>query len=205
MTGTSEVTHREHEVAILEAARDLIADGGFEALSMRAVAERVGVSATALYHYFQNKQALVDRVVRSAFERFAASLEAAARREPAGSLERVAALGEAYIQFALEHEAYFRVIFGMLRDPRSIEELPAGGGYPLLRRCVEEATASGAMRPADPDLVAHFLWATVHGVVTLSLAFRLRGCEGCRGETGQTSPLELFRAFGPFIRQGLEA
>lgn len=206
MTGLTETTHREHQAAILDAARDLMATGGLEALSMRAVAERVGVSATALYHYFENKQALVDRVVRSAFERFGASLEAAARREPRGSMERVAALGEAYIRFALENEAYFRVIFSItLKDPRSLDELPGGGGYPLLRTCVAEAITSGAMRPADPDLVAHFLWSTVHGIVTLVLACRLRGCEGCQGDTGELAPLDLYQAFGPYLRHGLAA
>jgi AcrR family transcriptional regulator len=205
MTDTAPVSLREHEAAILDAARDLMAVGGIEAISMRAVADRVGVTATALYHYFQNKQALVDQVVRGAFERFGAELEEAARREPVGSLARVAALGEAYLRFAVEHETYFRVIFRIdLKDPRAMEDLPGGGGYPLLRQCVADAIASGAMRPADPDLVAHYLWMLVHGIVTLVLSCRLRGCEGCRTDAGEPTPLDLFHAFAPFIRHGLE-
>ena len=173
---------------------------------MRAVADRVGVSATALYHYFHNKHDLVDQVVRSAFERFGTQLEDAVRGWPAGSLERVAAMGEAYIRFALENEAYFRVIFSMeLKDPRSIEELPGGGGYPILRRCVVDAMESGAMRQGDPDGVAHFLWSVVHGIVTLSMTLRLRGCAGCRGAADEASPLALFQAFRPFLRYGLSA
>ena len=84
-------------------------------------------------------------------------------------------------------------------------DLPGGGGYPLLRQCVVEAMDAGVMRRADPDLVSHFLWATVHGVVTLGLACRLAGCEGCRCEEGDVSPMDLFHAFGPLIRHGLEA
>jgi AcrR family transcriptional regulator len=205
MTDTVPTSSREHEAAILDAVRDLMAEGGIEAISMRAVADRVGVTATALYHYFQNKQDLVDRVVRGAFERFGAELEDAARREPVGSLARVAALGEAYIRFAVENETYFRVIFRIdLKDPPAVEDLPGGGGYPLLRQCVADAMASGAMRPTDPDLAAHYLWMLVHGIVTLALSCRLRGCEGCRGEAVEPSPLELFHAFAPFIRHGLE-
>ena len=60
----------------------LLAEGGVDRVSMRAVAERVGVSATAIYHYFQGKQDLIERVVRVAFERFGAYLEAAMRRHP---------------------------------------------------------------------------------------------------------------------------
>jgi AcrR family transcriptional regulator len=206
MTNTAQVQPREHETAILDAARDLMLAGGMEAVSMRAVADRVGVSATALYHYFQNKHELVDRVVRSAFERFGAYLEAAAASQPAGSLDRVAALGEAYIRFALENEAYFRVIFSMnLKNPRALEELPGGGGYPILRQCVVDAMESGAMRRGDADSVAHFLWSVVHGIVTLSMTLRLRGCEGCRGSGDDASPLALFQAVRPFLRYGLSA
>jgi AcrR family transcriptional regulator len=206
MQETVEVTHREHEAAILEAARDLLAERGLAALSMRSVADRVGVSATALYHYFENKQDLVDRVVRSAFERFGTYLDEAIRRHPQGSFARVQAIGEAYISFALENEAYFRVMFSIqLRDHlRTAEDLPGGGGYPLLRQCVVEAMDAGVMRQADPDVVSHLLWAMTHGVVTLALACRLTGCEECQREAGDVSPMDLFHAFAPLIRQGLE-
>jgi AcrR family transcriptional regulator len=202
-THEKDARHHDLEPAIVQAARDLLAEGGMAALSMRGVAERVGVSATALYHYFANKQDLVDRVVRWGFERFGTYLETAARRFPKGSIERVHALGEAYLKFALENEEYFRVIFSIqVRDPRAVEDLPGGGGYPLLRQSVVDAMEAGYLRAADPDLVSHFLWATVHGVVTLVLACRLQGCEACMGAEG-TSPLELFRAFEPFVRDGL--
>lgn len=205
MTDTTQAPAREHEAAILDAARDLMLSGGIDAVSMRAVADRVGLSATALYHYVQSKDDLVDRVVRSAFQRFGAQLEEAVRSQPAGSLERVAALGEAYIRFAMENEAYFRVIFSMdLKDPRSIDDLPGGGGYPILRQCVVDAIETGAMRPVDADTASHFLWCLVHGIVTLAMTCRLHGCEGCRDDAEAASPLEMFQAFRPFIRNGLK-
>ena len=130
----TELTASPHET-ILEAARDLIAEGGIEAMSMRAVAERVGVSATAIYHHYANKQALVDAVVRLAFERFGAEMQAAADRHPRGSLQRVRALGEAYARFALEHEASFRIIFSIAAPTlRDIDELPAGAATPSCAR-----------------------------------------------------------------------
>jgi len=195
--------HATAQETILEAARDLIADGGIEALSMRAVAERVGVSATALYHHFANKQALVDAVVRKAFERFGAEMEQAVRAHPKGSLERVSALGYAYVRFAVENEAYFRVIFSIAAPhPREVEDLPHGAGYPILRRCIEEAMASGAMRAADPDLMAHYLWTHVHGIVTLALSCRLSQCPACEGRETPIA-LELLHGFAPFLREGI--
>jgi AcrR family transcriptional regulator len=197
-----ELTTGPHE-AILEAARDLIAAGGIEAMSMRAVAERVGVSATAIYHHYANKQALVDAVVRVAFERFGAEMQAAVEREPQGSLRRVRAFGEAYVRFAMEHEAYFRIIFSIAAPTlRNIDELPAGGGYPLLRATIEGAMASGQMRSADPDIMAHYLWAHVHGVVTLALSCRLEKCPQCKGGEPQV-PLQMFRVFQPLLREGI--
>ena len=195
--------HATARETILEAARDVIAAGGLEALSMRGVAERVGVSATALYHHFANKQALVDAVVQMAFERFGAEMEQAARAHPTGSLERVAALGEAYVRFAVEHEAYFRVIFSIAApNPREVEDLPHGAGYPLLRQSIAEAMASGAMRAADPDLMAHYLWAHVHGIVTLALSCRLSHCPACEGR-GTPVALELLHGFSAFLREGI--
>ncbi len=191
-----------HE-AILEAARDLIAEGGIEAMSMRAVAERVGVSATAIYHHYANKQALVDAVVRVAFERFGAEMQAAVERQRRGSLNRVRAFGEAYVRFAIEHEAYFRIIFSIAAPTlRNLDELPGGAGYPLLLETIREAMASGEMRPADPDLMAHYLWAHVHGVVTLALSCRLEKCPQCKGGEPQVA-LEMFRVFGPLLRDGI--
>ena len=193
------------DAAFVEAARDLIAAGGLKAVSMRAVAERVGVSATAIYHHFANKQALIDAVVHRAFERFGEVLERAVREQPKGSLERVAALGEAYVRFSIEHQAYFRVIFSIAApDPREVEELPHGAGYPLLRQSIVDAMAAGHMRDADPDLMAHYLWAHVHGIVTLVLSCRLDQCPECQGRD-EPIALELLRAFAPLLRHGIAA
>lgn len=194
---------RNAVAAILDATRDLLVDGGLEALSMRAVAEQVGVSATAIYHHFANKQALVERVVHDAFERFGSEMAQAAARHPTGSLERVQALGRAYVRFAVENEAYFRVIFSIAKaDPRNPEDLPHGGGYPLLRQSIAEAMASGAMLRADPDLMAHYLWTHVHGIVTLALSCQLHDCPACQGE-GAPVALEMLEAFGPLLRSGI--
>ncbi|UCF18928.1 MAG: TetR/AcrR family transcriptional regulator [Gemmatimonadota bacterium] len=191
------------EVAILESARDLLAEGGLAALSMRAIAARVGVSATAIYNYFENKQDLVRRVVSLGFERFVGYLRAAIEGVPPGSTERLQALGQAYIRFALENREYFRVIFASHADcPTDIEELPAGGGYNLFRQTVVDAMESGAIRRSDPDLVVLYLWTHVHGLVTLLLS-----CEPnarCRHTGEKLSAPELFGRFGDFVINGLK-
>lgn len=194
------------EQAILEAARDLMAEGGIDALSMRVVAERVGVSATAIYHYFDNKDALVRRIVEHAFHRFGEYLAQAAAAYPRGSFERVRELGHAYVRFAIENQAYFRVLFSIQRqNPRTIADLPEGGGYELFRQAVVDAMAVGNMRVANPDLMVMYLWCVVHGLVTISLVCRLDHTADCTSQGVPASPEELFHAFQPFVREGVLA
>lgn len=200
----------ETEARILEAARDLLAEGGLEALSMRAVASRVGLSATALYHYFDNKEALVDRVVQHGFHRSEEYLRRAVERLPRGSMERVAALGEAYIRFALENQQYFKIIFSIRHEhPRAIDDVPGRGGYVVLRESVLEAMEAGTIRREDPDIVVLFLWSVVHGLVTIFMACDPAGLMDevglCRGDCGEPDAIiELFGRFRELIREGLE-
>lgn len=210
MTSTASLSERRTnglETAIVEAARDLVATDGMSALSMRAVAERVGVSATAIYHYFDGKQALVDRVVETGFRRVREYLEEAARGHQRGSFERLVALGEAYVRFALENREYFRVIFGThAGHPKEINDLPVSGGFDLLRECLVNGMASGAIRHhPNPDLVAIYLWGLVHGLVTLELACVLDAPPppGCPRGALPGSAVDIFRAVAPLVAHGL--
>ncbi|MEJ2482864.1 MAG: TetR/AcrR family transcriptional regulator [Gemmatimonadota bacterium] len=195
---------------MLDAARDLLAEGGIEALSMRAVASRVDLSATALYHYFDNKEALVDRVVQHGFQRSEEYLRRAVEPYPQGSMERVAALGEAYIRFALENRQYFKIIFAIQPEqPRAIGDVPGQGGYRVLRESVVEAMQAGTIRRENPELVVLFLWSVVHGLVTIFMACDpaqiLEEAGLCGEESGpQEATLELFDRFRRIIREGLE-
>ena len=193
----------ETESAIVEAARNIVAEDGYPALSMRSVADRVGLTATAIYHYFDGKDALVTRVVQSGYHRFGEYLSQAADQHPVGSLERLLALGDAYVRFALENQEYFRVLYNIQTRPRELEELPEGGGCDLLRGCVAEAMEAGNLREGDPDVIAHFLWTSAHGLVTLAMACNIE-CSGCRvlGDDPQGA-VNLYRDFMPFLTDGL--
>lgn len=189
------------ERRILHSARTLLAGGGVEACSMRAVAEASDITPGAIYRHFPNKQALVDRVVALAFTHFEQSLLEAIVSLPVGSFARLAALGEAYIRFAGANEEEFRVLFMPPTDARrKLEDVPGRAGYPILRRCVVEAMESGEVREADPDLVALFLWSRVHGIVMLLLACDLRA--EMPGEAA-TGPIELFELTRDFVLSGL--
>lgn len=209
--GVAEAATRasETETAILEAARDLLATGGLDALSMRAVASRVGLSATAIYHWFRNKDDLVDRVVLHGFQRSEGYMRTAIEELPRGSMDRVAAMGEAYIRFALENREYFKIIFAIQTPvPRHIDDVPGQGGYRVLRECVVEAMDAGNMRRADPDLVVLYLWSIVHGLVTIFMACDpkdLLAEADCPTDGDERElTIGLFRRIRELVREGLD-
>ncbi len=196
------VTPRETQ--ILEAARDLLAEGGLQGMSMRSVAVKTGISATAIYHYFTDKQALVDRVVEIGFQRFHEHLSDAIDPQPAGSLEKLMALAEAYVRFAFENQEYFRVIYSIKgSNSRAFEDLPSHGGYDLLRTCVEEGINSGVIQSGDPVVISTYLWSVIHGVVMLAMTSRVRCDERSMPGDEVKGLLSLIREFAPLIGRGL--
>ncbi len=188
---------------IVEAARALLASRGYEALSMRDVAKRAGITAAAIYRHFPNKDALVDFVVHDTLREFELRLLRVVAPLPVGSFERLAALGSEYIRISTEHEEHFKTLFTRVRpSPRKLAEFPGQWGYQVLRQCVVEAMAAGNVRQADPDLVAFFFWSRVHGIVTLLLACDF--ADTLPAGIGDLTPENLFMATREFALHGLQ-
>lgn len=159
---------------IVEEARDLYLTGGLSALSMRKVAERVGVSATALYRHFDDKEALLVAVVQAGFERFTSYLlRGLAGKTPA---ERLARTGEGYLRFALENSSYYRIMFMTSREDFGFDQLPDASrqilarSFQLLVDRVRECQDAGTLRAGEPEEIAVLIWSFVHGLVSLYLA-----------------------------------
>ena len=152
----------------------------------------------------------MDRVVEHGFHRSEEYLRRAVEPFPRGSMERVAALGEAYIRFAMENQQYFKIIFSIRHEhPRAIDDVPGQGGYVVLRESVIEAMEAGTIRQENPDLVVLFLWSVVHGLVTIFMACdpaeMLDEVGLCGGDCGEPEALiGLFSKFRELLRDGLE-
>ncbi len=203
MLTTSLVGAARTESRIVETARSLLAEGGVDTCSMRAVAEGSGVTAAAIYKHFRDKSSLVDHVVGLSFKSFERSLLESIAPLPVGSFARLAALGDAYIRFAFDHEEEFKILFMPLRGGRrKLTDVPGQGGYPILRQCVAEAIESGAVRKDDSDLVSFYLWSRVHGIVMLLLACDVGEVMGLDPSVG---PPELFGLTRSFVIDGLSA
>ena len=157
------------------AATRLFAAHGYDGVTMRALADELGTSAMTPYRYLAGKDELFALVRADAFRRFGDRLAAAlaAARQPAARLRK---LKHAYLQFAIEHADAYRIMFE-LREPEDHARWPdlareARRAFGCLVHAVEDAIAAGVLA-GDALTVAHLMWASVHGLVSLHLAGRL--------------------------------
>lgn len=158
----------------IAAATRLFAAQGYDAVTMRAVAAELGVSAMTTYRYFDDKDALFAGVRAEAFRRFADRLESALATRGA-PLTRLRRLKRAYVDFAVTEPDAYRIMFELARASHSPElATESARAFGALLRTVTEAVAAGALR-GDPLTIAHLVWADTHGLVALHLAGKLVG------------------------------
>jgi AcrR family transcriptional regulator len=170
--------HGELRRALLDTALAVIEREGVSALSLRDLARRLGVSHAAPAHHFPDRAALLVEIAREGFERFGVALVAAADRAPDDDA-RLAAIGRAYVAFALAHPATFRVMFGRelagLGSPPAALAEASGRAYAVLLRGVEAALARLPRGRRPPVEEAAFVaWSAVHGAAMLWLDGPLR-------------------------------
>ncbi|MFD4901049.1 TetR/AcrR family transcriptional regulator [Streptomyces sp. NPDC058411] len=167
MPQASTYHHGDLRTACLRAARELLEEDGSAGLSLRAVARRAGVSATAPYRHFADRDALVSAVAAEGYRELAGYL---AEAHPAPSTpDELAAVALAYVRFALEHPALFRVMFAEPCDPTSEERVAATAAISEYVHGIVRATFPGA----DADALSTTVWALVHGLAFLHLDGKL--------------------------------
>lgn len=178
---------------ILDAAGELFLEQGYERFSMRQVAERIGYTATTLYRYFDNKDSLVFAVVDRGFEEFGASLVAAAESTD-DPVERLRALGRAYVRFGLANPVYYQLMFmqriDYLTKPHDGDHTRHAVSFQTLLSSVQTALDARAVPGDDALELSHALWAFVHGIV--SLAIVLDDKEGFAAEPTYERGIGLF-------------
>lgn len=164
---------------ILDAARELFARDGYEATSIRKIAEKIGASSGILYHYFEDKPAIVAHLVAESFARLGQRMEAIAQ-DQAPPLDRVRRAGRAYIQFGLEHPHHYAMLFmkgeEFHQEPRIMDVFQNDGCrcFARLQEMTAECLAAGQLREelTDPAEVAQCLWASIHGLVSIHISAR---------------------------------
>ncbi len=159
---------------VREVAERQFAERGFEGVSLRTITDELGCSRMTPYRYFRDKADIFAAVRTSAYLRFAAAQEKAAAEsaDPAVSL---AALGRAYIAFAVAEPDAYRLMFELAQpdpdDHPELREAEAHAWAPL-RDGIRAAVDAGEIE-GDPKVLAHGFWAGVHGLASLHLAGKL--------------------------------
>lgn len=165
--------HGDLRRALIDAALQILEEEQNWEFTLRELARRAGVSHAAPYKHFADKRELLAEVAAVGFERLKRDMEVAAVAHPDDPSARLAAIGEAYVEFALRSPAHFRLMFGPAhQDEANKTSLPqaAAGTFAALRDAVREA--GGGAGEQDRSLAA---WALVHGLATLLIDQRIPG------------------------------
>mgnify|MGYP001820631667 CR=1 FL=1 len=163
--------HGDLRTALLDSALEIIGELGPHGLTIREVARRAGVSHAAPYRHFKDKNELILAVVERGFELMNATMQA--KKEAAGDdlLNQFAASGLAYVDFALNHPAYYRIMFsGDLLSTTGNVSLQHTSREALQQMVsdIGEDQKMGFVKEGDPVTQALTILSTLHGFVSLA-------------------------------------
>ena len=160
--------HGDLRRAVLDASLALLGEAGIEALSLREVARRAGVTHAAPYHHFHDKAGLLDALAEEGFACLRdAMLEASLEVKRPGA--RLAAIGRAYVVYAVSHPAHFTVMFRPGRGQALARGLASREAYQVLVDQVVGCQRAGLAPAGDSEALVLFAWSVVHGLASLSV------------------------------------
>jgi AcrR family transcriptional regulator len=177
--------------ALLQAAERRLCAGGADSLTLRDLARDTGVSHGAPRRHFADRQALLDALAVTGFERLGGELRMAVQGVGEGFVDRLRAVAAAYVHFAIRNSALLELMFaGKHGNGPPVVQSAADDGFVVLLEVIHQGQKVGFFEAKDPERVALVLFATVHGFATLVVA-------------GMVPPGQLDDLFGEVIEQFL--
>ena len=167
--GRKSYHHGNLRETLIESALDILKDGTLADLSLRALARKAGVSQTAPYRHFEDKEALIAVLKEEGMRKLSAGMEELMADEP-DPLERMHKLGTRYVEFAELFPAHFKVMFEYdLSDYDKYCELHevSDNSFQCLKDTVNECLALPNARKIDPSVAQFGAWSMVHGLSVL--------------------------------------
>jgi AcrR family transcriptional regulator len=161
--------------AILDAARDILLNEGYQAFSMRRIASRIEYTPTTIYLHFKDKTDLLFHLCEEVYERVEEILESAVLElhEP---MVRLRATMVAYVEFGLSDPDRYRIAF-MTNISPNVDTAgflkPGSPGmhvYELVRRRLRDVLDEVSHYPADEETITQALWASAHGLISLLIS-----------------------------------
>jgi AcrR family transcriptional regulator len=164
--------HGDLKNALIEAGIKILSKEGVGGLSLRKVAKQAGVSHSAPYAHFTDKQSLIAAISTEGFKQLYNELDAAILSHADDPKQQLLEGAWAYVQFAMNNTDAFKIMFsGVLekeRDYPSFVEISHntfGRVMDIVRACQE----AGILRPAPPEMMAVAVWGQLHGIISLIL------------------------------------
>ena len=164
--------HGDLKNALIKAGVEILAKDGVGGLSLRKVALKAGVSHSAPYAHFVDKQALIAAISTEGFRQLYERVSTVAEEYKTKPPRQLVEAAWAYVQFALDDRDRFKVMFsGVLEKGKAYPEFVAETqkNFQLVKMIVEANQASGVLRSGPSDLAALSAWGIIHGFVMLLL------------------------------------
>jgi AcrR family transcriptional regulator len=169
--------HGDLKNALIRAGIEILSKDGVQALTLRQVAKKAGVSHAAPYAHFADKQALIAAIAAEGYRQLYEKL-AAAQESRVDALARLMAVAQAYAQFAIDEPDHFKITFSGVVEaekdyPDYVEQ--SKRCFALVMVVVTDCQSGGILEPGDPELATVSVWASIHGFVQLMLANQIPG------------------------------
>lgn len=162
--------HGDLRKELLCAAREMLEEVNIASLSLRAVAKTVGVSHTAPYRHFKDKEELLAGIAAIGFNRLTARMATAVAAHPGDPAAQLQGAGYEYVKLALENPPCIQLMFGdILPCDDTYPELKQAGeaAFNGLKAIIEEGQAQAVFKPGDIELLALTTWSGIHGLTLL--------------------------------------
>lgn len=158
--------HKDLKRAIIDTGIEIILADGIAELSIRNVAQRIGVSHTALYRHYKNKEDLLVSIAVRGFHELMKKAETAIVKHAGDPLEQLTELGRTYIRFAVDNSIYYRIMFGdIIMNKTGHKELADlyGAGFRNLVEIIKGLPGSKRKKDEEMEITALSAWSLLHG------------------------------------------
>ncbi len=166
--GKARYHHGELREALIGATRKLVEERGAENFTLADACRVAGVTTAAPYRHFRGKQEILEEIASRGFDGLRKRSMAAAAEKGEGTLEAIVAMGQAYVAFASEETAVFRLMFGQQPSLKRADRVHATG-EDCFANVIDQVAlyCKRSKVRGDPQLIALKLWTFVHGAASL--------------------------------------